>query len=96
MHLYSRGAAGYIRDADNEVHLLTGGEAVIPRREGWYISIFPFAGATDGITLQGLKYPLHDARLDCTRPMGVSNEFTADNAVISIKNGPLLIILSKG
>jgi thiamine pyrophosphokinase len=95
MHLYTHGGTGLITDAANEVRLLLGGEMRLPRREGFYVSVFPFEGEATGVTERGLKYPLTDARLDCTFPLGVSNQFSADEAVISVKSGTLLIILSK-
>ena len=67
----------------------------LPQRKGCYVSVFPFEGMAVGVTEKGLKYPLNDATLDCSFPLGVSNEFTAEEAVISVKSGSLLIILSK-
>jgi thiamine pyrophosphokinase len=95
MHLHRHGAAGYIADAQNEAYMLISGEMRLTRRAGYYISVFPFEGEALGVTSTGLKYPLENTRLDCGFPLGVSNEFAADEAVISVKKGAVLIILSK-
>jgi thiamine pyrophosphokinase len=95
LYLHSRGFTGHIADADNEAYILLPGEMRLRRREGWYVSVFPFGGEALGVTERGMKYSLEDAKMDCAYPNGVSNEFKDDEAVIFLKNGTLLIILSK-
>lgn len=96
LHLCRAGAAGMIADGDNEAHMLLGGAMRFPRREGWYISAFPFEREAQGVCERGLKYPLENARLLNDRALGVSNEFTdAPEAEISVRRGPLLLILSR-
>ena len=58
------------------------------------ISIFSMDRKSEGITLKGLRYPLTDAELTNTYPLGVSNEFISDRAEITVKRGMLLIILN--
>ena len=94
-YLYRHGGEGILTDADNEVRLLLPGELHLKRREGCYVSVFPFEGVSEGVTEKGLHYTLDNATLDCGFPLGVSNQFSADEAVISVKKGTLLIILSK-
>lgn len=94
-YIYRHGGEGHIADANNEVYLLPSGEIRIPRHKGYYVSVFPFEGISEGVTEIGLKYPLENAVLDCGFPLGVSNEFTEEEAVISVKKGTLIIILSK-
>ena len=58
-----------------------------------FVSVFPFNGNAEGVDEIGLKYSIRNATLDISRPtLGVSNEFTTENAVISVKNGTLIII----
>lgn len=64
------------------------------RRKHWrYVSVFAVSDRCEGVTLQGLKYPLRDGVLHSGIPLGVSNEFSEQNAQISVQNGTLLIIL---
>lgn len=46
------------------------------------------------MTLRGLKYPLTEAELTNTYPLGVSNEFVMEKAEITVRKGMLLIVLS--
>jgi thiamine pyrophosphokinase len=43
----------------------------------------------------GTKYTLTDAELENSFPLGVSNEWAADAATVSVTAGTLLIVLSK-
>lgn len=53
------------------------------------ISVFA-ADRASGVSLKGLKYPLEDACLTSTVPLGVSNEFTGEESSISAADGTLI------
>jgi len=55
------------------------------------ISVFCAGDKAEGVTLTGLKYPLRDAELTGSYPLGVSNEFTGAPASVSVRAGILLI-----
>ena len=55
-------------------------------------SVFAFGGKARGVTIKGLFYPLDNAELESTFPLGVSNSFTESDAEVSVKKGTLLII----
>ena len=44
------------------------------------------------MTLRGALYPLENAELVGDFPLGVSNEYAADEAEISVADGMLLIV----
>ena len=50
------------------------------------------SGTAEGVTLEGVLYPLENAVLEYSFPLGVSNEFTGTTAKMSVKNGTMLII----
>lgn len=60
-----------------------------------YISVFSHSSVSVGVNEKGLKYALSDARLSNSYPLGVSNEFTGERSLISVKDGTLIIIYSK-
>lgn len=60
-----------------------------------YISVFSYSEKSEGVYLQGLKYPLADATLTNTFPIGTSNEFIGEKSRISVKNGTLMIVFPK-
>jgi len=67
----------------------------LPCKSGFSISLFSYTEECKGITTKGLKYALQDAVLTNEFPLGVSNEWAADVAEVSIKEGILFVILSK-
>ncbi|NCC69547.1 MAG: thiamine diphosphokinase, partial [Clostridia bacterium] len=49
-----------------------------------YVSVFSFGDRAEGVNLRGLRYPLFDAVMTDSYPLGVSNEFTGIDASISV------------
>jgi len=56
------------------------------------ISIFPLSGPATGVTLEGLVYPLEDARLEPGDTLGFHNELIGREARVSVKKGALLVV----
>ncbi len=78
---------------DYDAYALTNGSMVLPHRPaGTTVSIFCHGDKAEGVTLQGLYYPLDGYTLTCNHPLGVSNQHTEETAEISVQNGTLLII----
>ena len=73
---------------------LHNGEMTIARTDG-YLSVFALDGDAEGVTLSGVKYPMQNAVLSASFPLGVSNEIVGEHACITVENGTLLIIRSK-
>lgn len=64
-----------------------------------YISFFPFGGGVSGFSVNGLKYELNNASLDCGQTLTCSNEFseaadTSECAEITFDKGYLLVMLT--
>jgi thiamine pyrophosphokinase len=57
-----------------------------------FLSLFPYTAQVTGISTVNLAYPLVKATLNFGATRGISNEFTAEQASISIEHGTLLII----
>jgi len=64
--------------------------------DGVLISLIPLTSTVEGVTTEGLKYPLNEASLSVGFAIGVSNEIVGELASIRIKNGLLLVIQLKG
>lgn len=69
------------------------GESVSIPKNGGYLSVFAY-GETAEVSETGVKYPLDRKALTNNFPLGVSNEITADFAVVSVHSGAALIILT--
>lgn len=67
----------------------------IPRESDSYLSLFSLSEKCTELNVKGVKYPLTNHTLTNTFPLGVSNEFTEKEAVLSFENGILLLIISK-
>ncbi len=80
---------------DTEIYCVGRQALSLERREQCCVSVFAAEESTAGVSLQGLKYTLNDATLYADTPLGQSNEFAAENAQISCKNGYLFVIVAK-
>lgn len=56
------------------------------------VSVFCPNGEARGVDLTGLYYPLQDAVLTSSFPLGVSNRFTGSAASVVVKDGSLLVM----
>ena len=58
------------------------------------VSVFSCGGTARGVTLKGLLYPLRNAVLSPSVPIGVSNDFTGEKAEITVLDGFITILWS--
>jgi thiamine pyrophosphokinase len=63
--------------------------------KGTVISLMPLYGRVNGVTTQGLTYPINDETLEMGLFSSVSNEFSQNEAIISLTKGQLLIVISR-
>lgn len=70
---------------------VSNGSLRFPKSRG-RISVFCAGHKACGVTLKGLSFPLENAELTYGYPLGVSNEFTENEAYIQVKDGTLIII----
>ena len=84
-----------LRDEKNIVSMHFPSTIQVKKNKDFKLSIFAFSEICEGITLDGLKYPLSNYTLKQSFPLGISNEFTSELASISFETGVLLLILSK-
>lgn len=56
------------------------------------ISVFSFSNISTGVFLKGLKYELDNSTLTTTFPIGVSNEFTGKESVVTVTDGTILVV----
>jgi len=56
------------------------------------LSVFSFDPTATGVYLQDVSYPLENAELTSSFPIGVSNEFIGKPATIGVEDGTLLVM----
>ena len=91
----AHGLAATLRSEDTEIFTLRNGSMKLPRRSGWSLSVFAFDGPCRGVGIRGAKYPLENAELIPSLPLGVSNQWTEEEALVSVREGTLMVVLSK-
>lgn len=91
-YLAAENARGYLIDNSQITTLIQNSSISFQKDMKGYISVLAYGKKAKGITIKGLKYPLEDEELCDTFPRGVSNEFIGEEAIISVKEGRLLIV----
>lgn len=90
-----QGCEAVIEDSDNVIMMQSRGIRRYKRRDGWYFSVFSYSDRLCINSLSGVKYTLENAVMTGSFPLGVSNEFVSEEAVLDIKEGTALVVLSK-
>ena len=93
--LADMGAWGYLIGKSYIATVVKNGKLVFPPAEEGILSVFALGPDAAGVTLEGLSYPLTDATLTSSFPLGVSNHFTGEEAVITVREGSLLVLWEK-
>ena len=92
LYLRRHGARGDLYDDDFCWTAIENETLTLERQVDWgIVSLFPQDGAAEGVTLTGLQYPLTGARLTPDVGLAVSNHFLAEQAVITVRKGALLV-----
>ncbi len=93
-YIHEKGGKGILRDENNEAFLVFG-EMTLPKREGWYLSLLPLGGDVQGVTVEGVAYPVKNITYYLADSLGVSNQIIENEAKIRITQGFLLGIYSR-
>lgn len=92
---HAQGAYAELRDANNRVFLLENTSCLLPRMQGYALSVFSYSTRCEGVYESGVQYPLDNATLTQAFPLGVSNTIVAEEAHISVRSGLLLVMLCR-
>lgn len=81
-------------DANQEIYLIRSGQTFqVHGLPGDTVSLVPIHGEVNGVSTQGLEYPLSDETLDFGATRGVSNVLLERQAEIFVRKGLLLCII---
>ncbi len=80
---------------ENEEIIVFNGRIVLPRREGYSLSVFSISDSAAGVSVEGTKYEVRDVTLNNTYPIGTSNVWVKVEATITVEKGILAVIESK-
>lgn len=89
----ARGANARAVDVDAFTWVVTPERPLrLARPVGTTLSVLPFGGPAEGLSLVGLRYELADALMATGDPYGISNECRAPTQEIRVRAGTLLVI----
>ena len=91
-YLVDHGARGFLLGGDLAVTALKEDRLAFPAGLTGPVSVFCPGEPAEGVSIEGLHYPLQDAVLTSGFPLGVSNQFTGVPASVSVRRGTLLVM----
>lgn len=94
-HLNEKKIPAILTDGQNRVRFVRGSGALIPRGGFRYLSLIAADNTVKGVSVQGCKYPLENAKLKKTYQYAVSNEIEGNCALVEVRKGGLYIIESR-
>lgn len=90
----SKGVQAVLVNENNSVRIIKD-SIVLYGQKGDTVSLIPFSKDVEGVSTNGLEYPLVNETLYAGSSRGVSNVFSSDSAEIKILKGYLFVICSK-
>jgi thiamine pyrophosphokinase len=81
-------------DGDTEIFVLRGGETLeLHGQSGDTVSVIPLSGNIQGLTYNGLRWPLENGDLPFGTPRGVSNRLLGEKAWANLDEGVALVVV---
>ncbi len=93
-NMSARNIPTVMTNGKNRVRYIFSTSTLIPHSKFKYLSLIAKGKKVNGVSVQGCKYPLDNAKLCDTYQWAVSNEIIGNCAFISVKKGGLFIVES--
>ena len=91
----NRGGHAVIADGFNRVRILKNDSEIIARSGYKYLSLVAVDDVVKGVEIDGVKYPLKNAKITRNFQFAVSNEIVGNCAFVAVKKGTVYVIESK-
>lgn len=91
LFLSKKGCSAKMIDRDAQYYFIDK-DYILNNKSKSTISLFSIEHPVEGVTLEGLKYPLNNYDLNPDDSIGISNVIMSENAKIRIKSGKLLVV----
>ncbi len=88
------GIRAYLLDEHNIITIVEDCIDIVGEK-GQTVSLIPLTTQVTGITTENMEYELDDTTIEIGTSLGVSNVMTDDNASVSVKDGVLILIMSR-
>lgn len=93
LYLKKQDAVGYLVDGTGMILVLVDESVEFQKGLEGYLSLFSLTEESKGVTIRGMKYPLDRAVIRNDFPIGISNEFMGEPAVVSVEKGQMVCML---
>ena len=94
-YICSQHAEGWLYDRNTSITVIGPGTIEFDETQTGIVSVFALDREVYGVTEKGLKFSLQESTLTNNYPLGISNIFIGNKSSISVREGSLLIILTK-
>jgi len=94
LYLKNHDATGYLVDGTGMILVLQNEAIHLNKNLEGYLSLFALGKEARGVSIRGMKYTLHNYTMTNDFPIGISNEFMGEEAVISVEDGELVCMIS--
>ncbi len=93
--LSTRRVHAIIADGNNRIRFINSTSTLIAKSGYKYVSILLASDKAKGVSAEGCKYPLKNAKLQRNVQYAISNEIDGNCALISVRKGAIYIVESK-
>ena len=93
--LSTRRVHALITDGNNRIRFINSTSTLIAKSGYKYVSILLASEKAKGVSAEGCKYPLKNAKLQRNVQYAISNEIDGNCALISVRKGAVYIVESK-
>lgn len=85
----------FVWDLNSKIYVVKSALVLDKPKINSYFSVFTVSESSKGVCISGAEYPLENATLFNSFPLGVSNEFKDEKVKITLKSGKLFVIVVK-
>ncbi len=94
-YIKDKNCEGIIISENEEIRMIKNEKIAVKKREEYSLSVFSYSLISDGVCINGVKYPMLNGTLKSSFPLGISNEIINDFATISVESGTLIVVQAK-
>ncbi len=93
LFLKNNDATGYLVDGTGMIFVIQNEAIHLNRSLEGVLSLFCMGKEARGVSIENMKYAVKDYTLKNDYPIGISNEFIGEEAVISVEDGELVCMI---
>lgn len=93
LYLKNNEASGYLVDGTGMMFVLQNEAVHLNKNLEGVLSLFSLGKEAKGVTISNMKYPVENFTMTNDYPVGISNEFVGEEAVISVEEGELVCMI---